>query len=79
MALTLLGFQYGNVDYMLEWNTRDFIKMLEQNGYYLCKGRGKGGHQIYSNNVGDHISIPLRIKAVIARRLIKEHNLNINL
>lgn len=64
---------------MLEWNTRDFIKLLERNGFVLCKGRGKGGHQVYVNSNGNHISIPLKIRAVIARRLIKEHNLNTNL
>lgn len=64
---------------MLEWDTKDFIKVLEKNGYVLCKGRGKGGHKVFVNQAGNHLSIPLRIKAVIARRLIKEHNLNVNL
>ena len=64
---------------MIEWDTDDFIKMLKKNGYHRVKGRGKGGHSIYQNEAGNHISVPLKIKAVIARRLIKENKLNINL
>lgn len=60
---------------MLEWNKNDFIKVLKRNGYYLSKGRGNGSHSIYINDLGNHISVPLRIKAVVARRLIKENNL----
>lgn len=62
---------------MIEWTTHDFVRMIKKNGYKLVKNRGKGGHSIYQNNVGNHISVPLRIKAVIARRLIKENNLKI--
>lgn len=64
---------------MLEWSKNDFVRMLKKNGYHLDKNRGKGGHSVYKNSSGDHISVPLRVKAVIARRLIKENNLNINL
>ena len=64
---------------MLEWTVDDFVKMLKRNGYTYNKNRGKGGHSIYTNEAGNHISVPLRIKAVIARRLIKENNLNIDL
>jgi predicted RNA binding protein YcfA (HicA-like mRNA interferase family) len=64
---------------MREWDTNDFIRMLKKNGYTLNKNRGRGGHSIYQNSSGNHISVPLRVKAVIARRLIKENNLNINL
>ena len=60
---------------MLEWTVDDFVRMLKRNGYALVKGRGKGGHSIYMNTQGNHISVPLRMKAVIARRLIKENNL----
>ena len=62
---------------MLEWDKKDFVRMLKKNGYTLNKNRGKGGHSVFINDVGNHISVPLRIKAVIARRLIKENNLNI--
>lgn len=64
---------------MLEWTVDDFVRMLKRNGYTLAKGKGKGSHSIYINDKGNHISVPLRIKAVIARRLIKENNLNIDL
>ena len=64
---------------MLEWTVDDFVRMLKKNGYTLVKGKGKGSHAIYINDKGNHISVPLRIKAVIARRLIKENNLNIDL
>ena len=64
---------------MIEWDTDDFIKMLKKNGYNRVKGRGTGSHSIYQNEAGNHISVPRKIKAVIARRLIKENNLNINL
>ena len=64
---------------MLEWTVDDFVRMLKRNGYTICKGRGNGSHSIYVNKEGNHISVPLRIKAVIARRLIKENNLNIDL
>lgn len=60
---------------MTEWAKKDFVKMLNKNGYFHVKGRGKGTHTIYQNEAGNHISVPLRVKAVIARRLIKENNL----
>lgn len=64
---------------MKEWNTRDFIRMLRENGFYLAPNRGKGDHSIYKHADGRHISVPLRIAAPIARRLIKENKLNVNL
>ena len=64
---------------MKEWTRSDFIKVVERNGYTICKGRGNGSHSIYVNEEGNHISVPLRVKAVVARRLIKENNLNIEL
>lgn len=63
---------------MKEWSTNDFGRVLRRNGYHLVKDRGNGSHLLYQNDAGNHISIPLKIKAVIARRLIKENNLNIN-
>ena len=50
--------------------------MLERNGYSYS--RNNGSHSIYMKE-GKHITVPLRIRAVIARRLIKENNLNIDL
>lgn len=60
---------------MREWKTSDFIKVLKRNGFTLKKGKGKGSHSLYINENGKRISVPLKIKAVIARRLIKENNL----
>lgn len=62
---------------MKQWSTPDFIRMIEKNGYYYS--RNNGSHSIYVNKEGRHISVPLRIEAPIARRLIKENNLDINL
>lgn len=64
---------------MLEWTTDNFCKMLRKNGYHLKKKGGKGSHSVYVNEAGNIISVPLRIRCVIARRLIKENNLNIDL
>lgn len=47
------------------------------NGFELRKSNR--GHAIYVNDKGRHISIPYNLECVIARRLIKENNLDINL
>lgn len=60
---------------MKQWSRNDFIKMLERNGYSYS--RNNGSHSIYVKK-GKHITVPLRIRAVIARRLIKENNLKID-
>lgn len=58
---------------MRQYTTREFIKIVQKNGYYYS--RSNGDHSIYINEKGTHISIPHRIACVIARRLIKENNL----
>lgn len=58
---------------MKQWPKKKFIDMVERNGYYYS--RNNGSHSIYVNNEGVHITIPLRVKGVIAQRLIKEYNL----
>lgn len=62
---------------MRQWSRKEFIRMVEKNGYHYV--RNNGSHSIYMNNEGRHITIPLRIEAPIAKRLIKENNLNENL
>lgn len=63
---------------MKQWTFKDFSKILINNGYHVA--RISGGHYIFKNGNGNHISIPYRnIQCVIAKRLIKENNLNINL
>lgn len=51
--------------------------MLTKNGFYLA--RHSGGHSIYINKDGRHISIPSCLNSCIANRLIKENNLNIKI
>ena len=60
---------------MRQYTSREFIKIVEFNGFYY--NRCNGDHAIYVNDNGRHISIPLNLKCVIARRLIKENNLEV--
>lgn len=61
---------------MKQYKRREFIRIVERNGFRY--NRSSGGHSIYVNNEGNHISIPYNLECVIARRLIKENKLNIN-
>lgn len=58
---------------MRQYTSREFIKIVEFNGFYYS--RHNGDHAIYVNDRGRHISIPKNLECVIARRLIKENNL----
>lgn len=62
---------------MRQYTQREFIKICEANGFHFS--RQSGGHCIYVNNKGKHISIPSNLECVIARRLIKENNLETDL
>ena len=62
---------------MRQYTSREFIKIVEFNGFYY--GRHNGDHAIYVNDRGRHISIPKNLECVIARRLIKENNLEVNI
>ena len=62
---------------MRQYTSREFIKIVEFNGFYY--NRCKGDHAIYVNDKGRHISIPKNLERVIALRLIKENNLEVNL
>lgn len=62
---------------MIQYTQRKFISIVERNGFYY--NRRKGSHAIYVNDEGGHISIPKNLESVIARRLIKENNLDTNL
>ena len=62
---------------MRQYTLREFIKIVEFNGFYYT--RYNGDHAIYMNDKGRHISIPKNLKCVIARRLIKENNLEVNI
>ena len=62
---------------MRQYTQKEFIKICIRNGFYYS--RHSGGHAIYINAVGRHISIPSTLECVIARRLIKENNLDTNI
>ena len=62
---------------MRQYISREFIKIVEFNGFYY--NRHRGDHAIYVNDKGRHISIPKNLECVIARRLIKENNLVIDI
>lgn len=61
---------------MRQYTKKQFIKIVEKNGYYYS--RNNGSHSIYVNDDGRHISIPLSMNMCITRRLIKENNLIID-
>ena len=62
---------------MKQYTQLEFIRVVEKNGFSYS--RHNGDHYIYVNESGRHISIPQKLECVIAKRLIKEHNLDINL
>ena len=62
---------------MRQYTSKEFIKIVEFNGFYYR--RHNGDHAIYVNDKGRHISIPKNLECVIARRLIKENNLVIDI
>ena len=62
---------------MKQYTSREFMKIVEKNGFRYK--RHSGSHTIYTDANGRHISIPKNLECVIAHRLIKENNLNINL
>lgn len=62
---------------MKQYTQREFIKICIANGFYY--NRHTGGHAIYINGRDRHISIPHKLESVIAIRLIKENNLDVNI
>lgn len=62
---------------MKQFTSREFIKIVKLNGYFY--NRSNRDHDIFINDNGDHISIPNHLERVIARRLIKENNLIIDI
>ena len=58
------------------YNKRDIFLILKKNGFTFH--HQTGGHVIYKNDKGEHISIGLcNCNKMIMRRLIKEHNLKV--
>ena len=62
---------------MRQWKIKEFLRVLERNGYYYS--RHSGDHYIYVNKNGRHISVPQKPADVICRRLVKEYELDITL
>lgn len=62
---------------MKQYTQLEFIKVVRGNGFFY--NRHSGDHAIYVNSKGRHISIPHKLESVIARRLIKENNLDVNI
>ena len=62
---------------MKQYTLREFIKIVKFNGFWY--DRHNGDHAIYMNDKGRHISIPKNLECVIARRLIKENSLEVNI
>ena len=58
---------------MKQFTHREFVRMAVANSFHY--DRHNGDHAIYLNEKGRHISIPLKLESVIARRLIKENDL----
>lgn len=61
---------------MKQYTQKEFIRVVKRNGYTY--NRHNGDHAIYVKD-GRHISIPHKLESVIARRLIKENNLDTNI
>lgn len=57
---------------MRQYTSREFFRILIANGFTF--ERHNGDHAIFYKN-GRHISVPETLSSVIARRLIKENNL----
>lgn len=62
---------------MKQWTYREFVKLVKYNGFLYS--RHNGDHAIYVDKNGRHISIPQTLQCVIARRLIRENNLQTNI
>lgn len=62
---------------MKQYTHREFVKIVKVNGFHY--DRHSGDHAIYLNDKGRHISIPAKLESVIARRLIKENSLELDI
>ena len=61
---------------MKQYTSREFFRILIANGFTF--NRHNGDHSVFTRK-GKHISIPETLSSVIARRLIKENNLEVNI
>lgn len=61
---------------MRQHTSREFFRILIANGFTF--NRHSGDHSVFIKD-GKHISIPETLSSVIARRLIKENNLEVDI
>lgn len=62
---------------MKQYKHKEFVRIVIANGFHY--NRHSGDHAIYTNNRGRHISIPAKLESVIAKRLIKENDLELDI
>lgn len=62
---------------MKQYKHKEFVRIVRANGFHY--NRHSGDHAIYTNNRGRHISIPAKLESVIAKRLIKENDLELDI
>ncbi len=58
-----------------QWTRREFIRVLKDNGFTY--NRSKGDHYIYKNTDGKSITFNCNLNCMVARRLIKENDLEV--
>ena len=57
------------------YNKREFVHLLEANGFHYK--RTSGGHSIYSNGI-HNIPVATKVSIGVSSRMIREHNLDVN-
>ena len=62
---------------MKQYKHKEFVRIVRANGFHY--NRHSGDHAIYTDNRGRHISIPAKLESVIAKRLIKENDLELDI
>lgn len=62
---------------MKQYKHKEFVRIVRANGFHY--NRHSGDHAIYTDNRGRHISIPAKLENVIAKRLIKENDLELDI
>lgn len=59
---------------MKQYTSREFIRLLKNNGYNYI--RTNGSHQLYRKGNAS-VVVPIHLNRMIAQRLIKENGLNV--
>ena len=58
-----------------QWTSREFIRLLQNNGFTY--DRSKGDHFTYKNGIRSVTFNYRNLNCMVARRLIKENNLEV--